>query len=115
MLKTLLRSVMRWLFKVEVRGKAEELRAERLLIIANHQSFLDGFLLGLFLPYNAMFVVHTSVAKRWSFRLMLSMVDYLAVDPSNPMAMKGVVKAVEAGRPVVVFPQGPITLSSHFL
>ena len=30
MLKTLLRSVMRWLFKVEVRGKVEELRAERL-------------------------------------------------------------------------------------
>ena len=49
MLKTLLRSVMRWLFKVEVRGKVEELRAERLLIIANHQSFLDGILLGLFL------------------------------------------------------------------
>ena len=115
LLKTLLRGVMRWLFKVEVRGKAEELRAKRLLIIANHQSFLDGVLLGLFLPYNAVFVVHTSVAKRWSFRLMLSLVDYLAVDPGNPMAMKGVVKAIEAGRPVVIFPEGRITVTGSLM
>ena len=115
MLKTLLRSVMRWLFKVEVRGKAEELCAKRLLIIANHQSFLDGILLGLFLPYNAVFVVHTSVAKRWSFRLMLSLVDYLTVDPGNPMAMKAVVKAIEAGRPVVIFPEGRITVTGSLM
>ncbi len=115
MLKTLLRSVVRGLFKVEVRGRAEELRAERLLIIANHQSFLDGILLGLFLPYNAVFVVHTTIAKRWSFRLILSLVDYLAVDPGNPMAMKGVVKAIEAGRPVVIFPEGRITVTGSLM
>ena len=115
MVKTLLRGLLRWLFKVEVRGQLEKLRAERLLIIANHQSFLDGLLLGLFLPYNAVFVVHTSVAKRWSFRLMLSLVDYLAVDPGNPMAMKGVVKAIEAGRPVVIFPEGRITVTGSLM
>ncbi len=115
MLKTLLRGLLRWLFKVEVRGQLEELRAERLLIIANHQSFLDGLLLGLFLPYNAVFVVHTTVAKRWSFRVMLSLVDYLAVDPGNPMAMKGVVKAIEAGRPVVIFPEGRITVTGSLM
>ena len=115
MLKTLLRSLMRWLFKIEVRGELAELRAERLLIIANHQSFLDGILLGLFLPYNAVFVVHTSVAKRWSFRLMLSLVDYLAVDPGNPMAMKAVVKAIEGGRPVVIFPEGRITVTGSLM
>ena len=115
MLKTLLRSGMRWLFKVEVHGNAEKLRAARLLIIANHQSFLDGILLGLFLPYNAVFVVHTSVAKRWSFRLVLAWVDYLAVDPGNPMAMKGVIKAIEAGRPVVIFPEGRITVTGSLM
>lgn len=115
MLKTLLRGLMRWLYKVEVRGEVAELRAARLLIIANHQSFLDGLLLGLFLPYNAVFVVHTSIAKRWSFRLVLSLVDYLAVDPSNPMAMKGVIKMVESGRPVVIFPEGRITVTGSLM
>lgn len=115
MIKTVLRGLMRWLFKVEVRGKLEELRAERLLIIANHQSFLDGLLLGLFLPYNAVFVVHTTVAKRLGFRIILSLVDYLAVDPSNPMAMKGVIKAIEAGRPVVIFPEGRITVTGSLM
>jgi acyl-[acyl-carrier-protein]-phospholipid O-acyltransferase/long-chain-fatty-acid--[acyl-carrier-protein] ligase len=115
MIKTLLRGLMGWLFKVEVRGKLEQLHRQRLLIIANHQSFLDGLLLGLFLPYNAVFVVHTSVAKRWSFRPILSLVDYLAVDPSNPMAMKGVIKAIEAGRPVVIFPEGRITVTGSLM
>ena len=115
MLKTLLRAVMRWLFKVEVRGAVAQLRAERLLIIANHQSFLDGLLLGLFLPYNAVFVVHTTVAKQWGFRVILSLVDYLAVDPGNPMAMKGVIKAIESGRPVVIFPEGRITVTGSLM
>ncbi len=115
MFKTVLRGLMRWLFKVEVRGKLEELKSQRLLIIANHQSFLDGLLLGLFLPYNAVFVVHTAVAKNLGFRIILSLVDYLAVDPSNPMAMKGVIKAIEAGRPVVIFPEGRITVTGSLM
>ena len=115
MVKTLLRGLMRWLFQVEVRGEVAELRAERLMIIANHQSFLDGLLLGLFLPYNVVFVVHSSVAKRWGFRLILSLVDYLAVDSGNPMAMKGVIKAIQSGRPVVIFPEGRITVTGSLM
>ena len=33
----------------------------RTLIVANHESFLDGLLLGAFLPMAATFVVHAQV------------------------------------------------------
>jgi acyl-[acyl-carrier-protein]-phospholipid O-acyltransferase/long-chain-fatty-acid--[acyl-carrier-protein] ligase len=115
MLKTLLRVVCRWLFRIEVHGRFEALDAQRLLIIANHESFLDGLLLGLYLPLPPVFIVHTSIAKHRVFRLMLSLVDYLAVDPANPMAMKRVVKLIEAGRPVVIFPEGRITVTGSLM
>ena len=115
MLKALLRVVCRWLFRIEVHGQFTALHAERLLVIANHESFLDGLLLGLYLPLDPVFVVHTSIAKHRGFRLLLSVVEYLAIDPSNPMAMKRVVKLIEAGRPVVIFPEGRITVTGSLM
>jgi len=103
------------LFRVKVHGDAAPLREQRLLVIANHESFLDGLLLGLFLPVDAVFVVHTGVANSWYFRLVLSLVDYLAVDPTSPMAMKRVIKLIESGRPVVIFPEGRITVTGSLM
>ena len=120
LLRAILRTLARILFRVRVMGVAEALRGsekERLLVIANHESFLDGILLGLFLPIkNPVFVVHTEVIKRplWRFGLGM-MADYLSVDPANPMAMKRVVRTLESGRPVVIFPEGRITLTGSLM
>lgn len=88
---------------------------DRLLVVANHESFLDGLLLGLFLPMDPVFVVHTGVARNPFFRLMLSLVDYLSVDPSSAMAMKKVIRLLESGRPVVIFPEGRITTTGSLM
>jgi len=114
-MKTVLKIIAGLLFRVRVQGDPQVLRAEKLLIIANHESFLDGLLLGLFLPVDPVFVVHTGIAKQWFFKLILSMVDYLAVDPLSPMAMKKVLKLVESGRPVVIFPEGRITTTGNLM
>ncbi|SIR25983.1 acyl-[acyl-carrier-protein]-phospholipid O-acyltransferase / long-chain-fatty-acid--[acyl-carrier-protein] ligase [Aromatoleum tolulyticum] len=114
LLKPLLRALARLLFRVRVSGAAPS-DAARLLVIANHESFLDGLLLGLFLPLDPVFVVHTGVARNRWFRLMLSLVDYLAVDPTSPMAMKKVVRLLESGRPVVIFPEGRITTTGSLM
>lgn len=113
--RTMLRWVMRLLFRVSVVGDVRQFDANRLLIIANHESFLDGLLLGLFLPVAPVFVVHTWVAQNPIFRLLLGMVDYLAVDPTSPLAMKKVIKLVEAGRPVMIFPEGRITVTGSMM
>lgn len=114
-LRVFLREVARLLFRVRVEGNLGQFHASRLLIIANHESFLDGLLLGLFLPVDPVFVVHTGVAQNPMFRLLLSLVDYLAVDPTSPMAMKKVIKLVESGRPVVIFPEGRITQTGSLM
>lgn len=114
LIKALLRTVTRLLFRVTLKGRTPA-DGERLLIIANHESFLDGLLLGLFLPLDPVFVVHTGVAAHPGFRLLLSLVDYLAVDPTSPMAMKRVIRLLEAGRPVVIFPEGRITTTGSLM
>jgi len=114
MIKHLLATVARILFRVTVRGTMPPPQG-RLLVIANHESFLDGLLLGLFLPLDPVFVVHTTVAENRWFRWILSLVDTLAVDPTSPMAMKKVVRLIEAGRPVVIFPEGRITTTGSLM
>ncbi len=115
LVKPLLRVLTRLLFRVRVEGDPSTARADRLLVIANHESFLDGVLLGLFLPIDPVFVVHTGVLNKWYFRWGLSLVDYLAVDPTSPMAMKKIIRFVESGRPVVIFPEGRITVTGSLM
>jgi len=115
LLRPLLRGLARLLFRVEVTARQADFNHPRLLVVANHESFLDGLLLGLFLPIDPVFVVHTGIANNFFFRLLLSQVDYLAVDPTSPMAMKKVIRLIESGRPVVIFPEGRITLTGSLM
>ena len=115
LLRTLLRLAFTLLFRVQVKGDWQALRQPRVLVVANHESFLDGMLLGLFMPCNPVFVVHTWVAEHWLFRPLLALTDYLAVDPTSPMGMKQVVRLVEQGRPVVIFPEGRLTVTGSLM
>jgi len=112
---TILRFLCKVIFRVEVNGLENVPKEDKLLIIANHESFLDGLLLGLFIPKKATFVVHTSVLKKRFFRLFLRLTPHLAVDPSSPYAMKKVIKRLKAGENVVIFPEGRITLTGSLM
>lgn len=107
--------VFRILFRVRVTGDLRGLEAPRLLIVANHESFMDGLLLGLFLPIEPVYVVYAGAVRNPLFRLILSQIEYLPVDPASPMAMKKVVKLLESGRPVVIFPEGRLTVTGALM
>ena len=115
MLASILRFISRILFRVELRGLENIPAEDGILIVANHESFLDGLLLGLFIPKKATFVVHTTVLKNWWFRQFLRLTPHLAVDPASPYAMKKVIKLLEAGKNVVIFPEGRITITGSLM
>ena len=115
MVASLLRFISKILFSVEVRGMQNLPVEDRLLIVANHESFLDGLLLGLFIPKKVTFVVHTTVLKNWWLRQFLRLTPHLAVDPASPYAMKKVIKLLESGKNVVIFPEGRITLTGALM
>lgn len=115
MLVRILRGLCQWLFRVQVTGLEHVPAGNGLLIIANHESFLDGLLLGLFLPKRATFVVHSEVLKKPLFRWFLRLTPHVAVDPTSPLAIKKVVQRLHAGDNVVIFPEGRITLTGALM
>jgi acyl-[acyl-carrier-protein]-phospholipid O-acyltransferase/long-chain-fatty-acid--[acyl-carrier-protein] ligase len=74
MMKAAARALMRLLFRVTISGDPAVFKNARTLIVANHESFLDGLLMGVFLPVEATFVVHTEVTKSAFMRAMLTLV-----------------------------------------
>jgi acyl-[acyl-carrier-protein]-phospholipid O-acyltransferase / long-chain-fatty-acid--[acyl-carrier-protein] ligase len=113
--KQILRLAARLLFRVEVHGHADAFSADRLLIVANHESLIDGLLLALFLPIRATFVVHTTVARSRLNAWLLGFIPHLLVDSTSPLAIKVICKLVETGTPVVIFPEGRLTVTGSLM
>ena len=115
-LKSLVRLVLRILYRVEVDG-LEHVHAAlpHAVIAANHASFLDGLLLGAFLPGDAIFAVDTYVAKQWWAKPFLSVVRALPVDPTNPLSIRTMIRAVEQGSACIIFPEGRITTTGALM
>jgi acyl-[acyl-carrier-protein]-phospholipid O-acyltransferase/long-chain-fatty-acid--[acyl-carrier-protein] ligase len=97
------------LFRVRLEGRIDALHSARTLIVANHDSTLDGVLLGLFLPVPVTVAVAGEGLRNPLVRLLMRAVPHVILDPLQPLALKRLIRLVERGRPVVVFPQGPAT------
>jgi acyl-[acyl-carrier-protein]-phospholipid O-acyltransferase/long-chain-fatty-acid--[acyl-carrier-protein] ligase len=116
MAKMMLRFMLRLFYGVEVHG-LEHARAAstRSVIAANHASFLDGLLLGAFLPGDPVFAIDTQIAKRWWVRPLMPLINALPVDPTNPLSIRAMIRAVEGGASCIIFPEGRITTTGSLM
>jgi acyl-[acyl-carrier-protein]-phospholipid O-acyltransferase / long-chain-fatty-acid--[acyl-carrier-protein] ligase len=114
--KSLVRFVLRLLYRVEVEGLEHARQAmPRAVIAANHASFMDGMLLGAFLPGDPIFAVDTFISKQWWAKPFLMFVNALPVDPTNPLSIRAMIRAVEAGSACIIFPEGRITTTGSLM
>ncbi len=116
MLKILIRSLLSLFYRVEVNG-LEHYRAagKRVLIIANHTSFLDGLLLGSFIPDRISFAINTQISKMWFSRLISPFVNLFVMDPTNPLSLKSLIRYMQQDNKVVIFPEGRITVTGALM
>ena len=114
--KELCAGFLRLLYRVELRGIENYAAAgERVVIVANHVSFLDPVLIAFFLPGRPTFAVDSFIAQRWWVKPFLPLVDSFSIDPARPLAARSLIKAVEAGRHCVIFPEGRITVTGALM
>lgn len=113
-LKISLQYLLRLLFRVELKGMEHyEAAGERVLIVANHVSLLDGLLLAVFLPDRVSFAIDTQWAKKFS--VILKLVSVFPMDGDNPLSMKALIRNLQAGNKVVIFPEGRITVTGALM
>lgn len=109
MLRSILRLALGLVFRVRVEGDSGALAAGRVLLIANHDSLIDGLVLGVFLPADVTVAVSQSEAQHPLIGRLLRAVPHVVLDASHPLALKRLMRLVERGKPVAVFPQGQPT------
>jgi len=116
LVKSLLRWVLHLCYRLEVRG-AEHLYQmhDKMIIIANHLSFLDAALIGACVPKHVSFAVNTHIAKRWWLRPFLFLADTIALDPTNPLSTRLLIDRVKQGRRIVIFPEGRLTVTGSLM
>ena len=107
------RMLLRLFFRAKCIGTLP--KCDRMLIISNHQSFLDGVIIGAFLPLSPTYLIHTSIANKWFFKFPLKFLRHKVVDTTSPLAIKALVALVEDGHPVVIFPEGRITQTGSLM
>lgn len=116
LLKKLLRRVLLAVYRVRVRGLENfQAAAGPLLITPNHVSFLDPLLLAVFLPGKPVFAVNTFIAAKWWMKPVLSIMETLSLDPTNPMATKALIEVLRQGKNAVIFPEGRITVTGSLM
>lgn len=116
LVKFLLRGLLRLLYRVEVRGLENyHLAGDRVLIIVNHTSLLDGVLLYAWLPETPTFAINTQIARQKNFGFILKFVDLFVMDPTSPLSVKSMIKFIQKDRKAVIFPEGRITVTGSLM
>ncbi|MDP3335151.1 MAG: 1-acyl-sn-glycerol-3-phosphate acyltransferase, partial [Methylococcaceae bacterium] len=116
MLKKFLQILLTLIYRVEVTGLEHyEQAGKRVLIVANHTSFLDPLLLGVFLPDDITFAINTHIAEQWWLRPFLKLSRVFPMNPTHPLSLKDLIHHLQNDTKTVIFPEGRITVTGMLM
>jgi acyl-[acyl-carrier-protein]-phospholipid O-acyltransferase / long-chain-fatty-acid--[acyl-carrier-protein] ligase len=108
--------IYRALFRMEVNGIDNLSKTGPNRIIAlNHVSFLDAGLALSLLNNKPVFAIDVGIAKLWWVRPFVKLTNAMQLDPLKPMAVRALIEAVKAGNPLIIFPEGRITVTGSLM
>lgn len=104
------------LFRVKLIGMENyTLAGDRVLIVANHTSYLDPILLWAFLPDEVTFAINTEIAHQWWVQPALRFARVFTMDPQQPLSIKSLTNYLRENHKAVIFPEGRITVTGALM
>ncbi|HJN38341.1 MAG TPA: MFS transporter [Gammaproteobacteria bacterium] len=108
--KSIIRNILSLLYRVNFEGIENFRKAgKKVIIICNHSSYLDVALLSSYLPGRFLFAIDSTVAQWKIFKYIGHLAKRFSMDPTNPFALKSMIKLINHGERCIVFPEGRIT------
>ncbi|WP_413854488.1 1-acyl-sn-glycerol-3-phosphate acyltransferase, partial [Candidatus Ruminimicrobium bovinum] len=114
--KKLIVALSKLFLRVQVKGLDEIKNLQgKVLFIANHNSFIDTFLLWAFIPENLCFTINPIIAKKWYIKPLLNITKFFKIEPNKPMAVKSIIKEINSGQKLVIYPEGRVTSTGNMM
>jgi acyl-[acyl-carrier-protein]-phospholipid O-acyltransferase/long-chain-fatty-acid--[acyl-carrier-protein] ligase len=115
-LRDFLTTMLRAMYRMEVKGAENfESAGPNPIVALNHVSFLDAAVALSLMDKEPVFAIDYNIAQRWWVRPFLKLTRAMPLDPSKPMATRTLINAVKAGEPLVIFPEGRITVTGSLM
>jgi acyl-[acyl-carrier-protein]-phospholipid O-acyltransferase/long-chain-fatty-acid--[acyl-carrier-protein] ligase len=114
--RDLISMIFRAFYRLEAKGLGNFDKAGNNPIIAlNHVSFLDAAAILSVLPIEPVFAIDHTIAQKWWVKPFLKLVRAIPLDPARPLGTRTLVNAVKAGDPLVIFPEGRLTVTGSLM
>ncbi|SFP48113.1 acyl-[acyl-carrier-protein]-phospholipid O-acyltransferase / long-chain-fatty-acid--[acyl-carrier-protein] ligase [Mesorhizobium sp. NFR06] len=108
--------LFRAFLRLEVEGLDNLKAAGKAPILAlNHVSFLDGPLALTLTDEEPVFAIDYTIAQAWWMRPFMKLARALPLNPAKPMSTRTLIKIVQGGDPLVIFPEGRITVTGGLM
>ena len=85
------------------------------ILALNHVSFLDGPLALTLTDEEPVFAIDYTIAQAWWMKPFLKLTRALPLNPAKPMSTRTLIKIVQGGDPLVIFPEGRITVTGGLM
>jgi acyl-[acyl-carrier-protein]-phospholipid O-acyltransferase/long-chain-fatty-acid--[acyl-carrier-protein] ligase len=114
--RDLLSIFFRAFYRLDVKGLENFDKAGPNPIVAlNHVSFLDAAAILAVMPKEPVFAVDRAISTKWWAKPFLKFARAIPLDPSNPFGARALINAVKDGNPLVIFPEGRLTVTGSLM
>ncbi|MFK8039859.1 MAG: MFS transporter [Rickettsiaceae bacterium] len=114
--KWIFRILFDFLYKIEINGISNFHKAgKRVVIIANHVSYIDPALIATYLPEKVSFVINKTQSERWWVRPFLKLSKTFPIDFGNSLTIKALICEIKKHNKIVIFPEGRISTTGSLM
>ena len=112
-----LRVLFRILFRFKAYGMENLPKSSSFIIAPNHVSYLDPIAVGAFVPRKLNYIAKKELYKNRYFGWYMRKVRTIPVDKGTSVygGMKEVIRKIQRGDPIVIFPEGTRSDGNSFL